>query len=198
MWLGSTESALEGQYHLGGADAFIRKYDTKWHRTLVQSVSVWNRWPWTASMQFPPEIDGVIVAGIIQNDVIIQRYDANGNLGLLSCWGDSTNGSAISIHASGVYMAGTTNGTFTWSGRILGSTDAFIRKYDLNGMELWTHQFGTAGIDEAAGIHADGSGVYVVGSTENVLPDQNQLARRRGCLYFVSTIPKVTSYGPER
>src|SRR5206468_278053 len=53
-----------------------------------------------------------------------------------------------------------------------GDADAYVRKYDASGTELWTRQFGTADDDLANGIAVDGSGVYVTGYTTGALPGQ--------------------------
>src|SRR5262245_33453980 len=45
-----------------------------------------------------------------------------------------------------------------------GAVDAYLRKYDAVGNEMWTRQFGSAGDDRAYGVAVDVSGVYVVGS----------------------------------
>ena len=50
-----------------------------------------------------------------------------------------------------------------------GGQDAFLRKYDAAGNELWTRQFGTATVDAANGVAVDASGVYVSGYTEGIL-----------------------------
>src|SRR5437762_3541924 len=53
-----------------------------------------------------------------------------------------------------------------------GGVDAYVRKYDAAGAELWTRQFGTAVNDFPGGLAADASGVYVAGSTHGTLPGQ--------------------------
>ena len=80
-------------------------------------------------------------------------------------------GIGISVDASGVYVAGFTEGTLPGQ-TSAGFMDVFVRKYDAAGTEVWTLQFGTAGFDDAFGISADASGVYVTGSTEGTLPGQ--------------------------
>jgi len=77
---------------------------------------------------------------------------------------------AVTTDASGVYVAGTTSGAL--SGSSAGASDAFVRKYDPNGNELWTRQFGTPSDDEALGIASDGTGVYVVGKTQGTFAGQ--------------------------
>jgi hypothetical protein len=48
-----------------------------------------------------------------------------------------------------------------------------VRKYDGNGEEIWTRQFGTEGLDEAHGVSVDGGGnVYVVGQITGPIPGQ--------------------------
>jgi hypothetical protein len=54
----------------------------------------------------------------------------------------------------------------------MGSMDAFVRKYDPSGTEIWTRQFGTTEWTEAYGIAINGSGVYVAGEAAGALPSQ--------------------------
>src|SRR5262249_38776672 len=77
----------------------------------------------------------------------------------------------IAADASGIYVAGTTDGTFPGQTNA-GGVDAFVRKYDFAGTVLWTHQFGTGGFDEVSGVAVSGSGVYLAGRTHGTLPDQ--------------------------
>ena len=53
-----------------------------------------------------------------------------------------------------------------------GGVDAYVRKYDAAGNELWTRQFGTGDTDQAFGIAVNAPGVYVVGVTAGALPGQ--------------------------
>ncbi|MCH8979561.1 MAG: SBBP repeat-containing protein, partial [Armatimonadetes bacterium] len=67
--------------------------------------------------------------------------------------------------------AGGTSGTLPGQ-TSAGNFDAFVRKYDADGNEVWTRQFGGSGSDRASGISVDASGVYVAGSTTGTLPGQ--------------------------
>ena len=59
---------------------------------------------------------------------------------------------AVSADADrNAYVAGSTNGTLPGQ-TDAGNYDAFVRKYDSNGNEVWTRQFGTTGRDCANGI----------------------------------------------
>jgi hypothetical protein len=72
-----------------------------------------------------------------------------------------------------VYVVGITGGTLPDQTSEGGEFDAFIRKYNSDGDEEWTRQFGTSGRDVANRVYADSSGsVYVVGSTTGTFPGQ--------------------------
>lgn len=72
---------------------------------------------------------------------------------------------AVVAHVTGVYVAGRTEGSFPRQ-EYAGGQDAFLRRYDFDGSEMWTRQFGTEGEDIALDIAADSTGVYLAGSTE--------------------------------
>ena len=50
--------------------------------------------------------------------------------------------------------------------------DAFLRRYDAAGNEVWTRQFGTNGVDQALAVSVVASDVYVAGSTTGRFPKQ--------------------------
>ena len=76
-----------------------------------------------------------------------------------------------------VYVGGHTQGALPGQNH-LGSSDAFVRKYDVDGNELWTRQFGTPEGERVGGIFADATGVYVTGDTLGALPGQTNLGGR--------------------
>src|SRR5439155_16736930 len=78
---------------------------------------------------------------------------------------------AVAVDVSGVYVAGVTTGAFP-GGSNAGDLDAFLRKCDHNGTEVWTRQFGTIASYEAHAVAVDSSGVYVAGDTDGTLPGQ--------------------------
>ena len=64
-------------------------------------------------------------------------------------------------------MTGTTNGAFAGPS---GQGDGFLRKYDADGKDEWTRQFGTPNKNEEVNVVAVGpSGIYVGGRTTGSL-----------------------------
>lgn len=70
-----------------------------------------------------------------------------------------------------IFVAGTTEGALDAS---FGGTDAFVRKYSAEGVELWTIQFGTMAADAAASVAASPGAVFVGGTTDGTVgPEGN-------------------------
>lgn len=103
-------------------------------------------------------------------DAFVRRYTAAGNVVWERQFGTTSEDIATEIatdDSGNVYVAGYTQGALVTS---TGDYDAFVRKYDPNGTELWTRQFGTPGVDIAFGIAVDGNGdVYITGYTDGAL-----------------------------
>src|SRR5262245_38135633 len=78
---------------------------------------------------------------------------------------------------SGTYAAGLYFGTLAGTPAI-GGYDAFVRKIDQSGEEMWTRQIGTASFDNASGVAADADGAYTAGITCGALPG---FVRLGGC-----------------
>lgn len=87
-------------------------------------------------------------------------------------------GSAVAADASGIYVVGNTRGRFAGQSKT-GRHDAFIRKYNAGGSELWTRQFGAPPRYHepqstfARGVTAHLNAIYVVGHTTGTLPGQS-------------------------
>jgi hypothetical protein len=78
---------------------------------------------------------------------------------------------AIAVNASGVYVAGGTEGTLPGQ-HTAGAVDAFVARYDIDGVQVWMRQFGTAGVDEVLAIAVDDISIYVAGDTQGTLSAQ--------------------------
>lgn len=83
---------------------------------------------------------------------------------------------SAAVDASGAYVAGFLGGVGTLPGQTGSGSgpDSFVRKYDTNGHELWTRQFGTGKPVFAFGLAAGGGGVYAVGQATGTFPGQMQ------------------------
>src|SRR5439155_878451 len=80
-------------------------------------------------------------------------------------------GVAVASDPSGVYVAGATGGTLAGETNS-GGIDAFLKKSDASGMELWTRQIGSSDEDIAWAVAVNTSSVYLAGSTQATLPGQ--------------------------
>jgi len=103
---------------------------------------------------------------------------------------DDANGLAID-RAGDLYVIGQTSGELPGQ-KAAGMIDAFLRRVDPSGHEVWTRQFGSNERDEAKGVALDDAGnVYVVGQTFGTLPGQTSAGG------FDAFIRKYTPAGDE-
>ena len=65
--------------------------------------------------------------------------------------------------ADSIYLAGATGRALTGQ-CAAGSSDAFVKRFDTDGDELWTRQFGTLRCEDVAGIAVDPGSIFVAGS----------------------------------
>ena len=179
---GETDGTLPDQSSSGGKDAFVRKHTTG-------GSHVWTRQFGTSSLDrafgvatasgaiyVVGDTDGTLpdqsTAG--GKDAFVRKYSPAGDVVWTRQFGttgaDQANG--VAATGSGIYVAGSTTGTFPDESSA-GTTDAFVRRYDASGNHVWTHQFGTPTADQAQGVVATGSGIYVSGSTTGALPDES-------------------------
>ena len=155
---GWTDGALPGQTQAGVRDALVRKYDGNGN-------DLWARQFGTAADDFGQSVavDGsgdVYVAGYTSGilpgqssaagvDTFLRKYDGSGTELWTRQFGSAQDdyGQSVCVDSSGnVYLAGYTNGALP--GRTsAGAQDAFLRKYDSGGAELWTRQFGSGARD---------------------------------------------------
>lgn len=174
------DGALPGQTRGGSWDAFIRMYDT-------EGNEVWTRQFGGSGSELYLEVavdqTGAYVAGFVSplpdlggdNDALVVRYDFDGNVVWTRQFGVSAldRAEGIALKHGGVYVGGFTTGTFQGQ-TSAGGQDIFLRKYDIDGNEVWTRQFGTSGNDGASfrGVATDGRGVYIAGNVAGTLPGQ--------------------------
>ena len=107
-------------------------------------------------------------------DAFIRKYDPSGTevwTRQFGAW-DRDIAWAVAVSPEGhAYVVGQTEGTLPGQ-QSAGGWDAFVRKYDASGTELWTRQFGGGGADIAAGVAVDAAGnVYVAGTRSSSLAE---------------------------
>jgi predicted outer membrane repeat protein len=183
--VGTVYGELPDKTYFGGLDVFVRKYDKD------NGDILWTDQFGAGSNDIAYAIavdsSGVYVAGEIQlgtslpgqsssggNDCFLRKYDKDGIVDWTRQFGTSGDdwGLAVAAHTSGVYVAGGTTGAF--SGKTnAGNYDVFIRKFDTEGNAFWTDQFGSSWGDNARGIFADDSGIYITGDAGAALPDKS-------------------------
>ncbi len=179
--VGGTDGLFPGGTTSGGPDAFLRKYD-------ADGSAVWTRQFGTASYDFAFGVavgvsdvyvtgrtDGTLPGetGMGREDVFLRKYDVDGDVVWTRQFGTSSYDISFGVVVDGaaVFVAGRTSGTFPGETNLGGSTDAFLRRYDIDGNAIWTLQFGTSGTDSTTAVAADGSGVYVAGYTDGLTAD---------------------------
>ena len=188
--VGWTRGAFDGHTNLGIGDSYVRKYDS-------EGNVLWTRQFGTVKDDF---LRGVVVDGALnvyvvgwtedalpgetsseQADSFVRKYDSSGNELWTRQFGsdafDFAQAAAVDDEGS-LYVGGWTNGALPGKTH-LGQGDAFIRKYDSNGNEVWTWQYGTTAFDEVRGLEfAGGDRLYAVGLTAGALPGQINFGAR--------------------
>lgn len=108
-------------------------------------------------------------------DAVVQKYSASGSLLWTRQFGTSLPDRVLAASAGsdgGVVVAGLTYGAFPGE-TILGEEDVFVRKYDADGVVLWTRQFGTSMDEWGPSVSVGSDGVVAVAATTyGVLPGQ--------------------------
>jgi len=191
---GQTFGAFAGQTLTGDADAFVTKLDST-------GVVIWTRQFGTVRYSYVGGLavdaaGNVIVAGAVGSngalagqtsagliDIFVRKYDPDGNELWTRQFGTAGHdyGYAVVVDGSGdIFVSGSVDGALAGQTSV-GNTDAFVRKYDAAGTELWTHQFGTTDSEYATDMALDGSGnPVVVGSVYGALPGQTSAGQGDG------------------
>src|SRR2546428_316514 len=181
-------------------DAFLWKYD-------LDGNVVWNRTLGTPQIDYANAVavdaSGAYVGGLTfgtlpgetgAGTAFIRKYDPSGSVMWTRQFGTTNGGGyvwALAVLGSDVYVVGSTRGGTFPGEQSGGGDDAFVRRYDPAGTELWTHQFGTSGSDMARGAAADTSSLYVAGVTDGTFPGQTSAGSADAFLASVDTIPPI-------
>lgn len=107
-----------------------------------------------------------------QQDMLLSKYDAAGNLVWTRLLGasESAEGFAVAVDADNqVVVAGAARGHLTASA-CGGGEDSFVSKFDGKGHELWTRQSAPSADDRATALAIDGAGgIYVAGRSKGAI-----------------------------
>lgn len=184
--VGEVEGALPGQVWGGSCDIVVRKY-------AGNQTVLWTRQFGAEGCDFAQGVaavpEGVYVGGTVERvlpggtpegvfDGLVRKYDADGT----ELWtdrfgtGDFVSVNAAAVHRGSLYVTGQTCGALPGQ-QPIGVCDAFVRKYDSAGNELWTSQFG-ATVAAANDVFAGPMGVVVVGRVAGALPGQTAAGGR--------------------
>jgi hypothetical protein len=174
--VGWTAGALPGQTFAGGhRDAFLRMYTR-------DGTVIWTRQFGTPGADTATDVavDGATSAYVVgqtagalpgqrltgESDAFVRKYDSSGTELWTRQFGSTGAAAAARVivdEFANAYVTG-------WAGGALpgqthaGGSDAFVRKYDADGTELWTRQFGSVGHDRAGSLGRDSAGaIYVLG-----------------------------------
>ncbi|MBE9073063.1 Calx-beta domain-containing protein [Microcystis sp. LEGE 08355] len=185
--------SFPGNGNLGGADAFIAKYNASGSQTWVKQFG-------TSKDEYgfgisTDSIGNVYVTGSTYlgsfpgnsnlggGDAFIAKYNASGSQIWIKQFGTSLSENASNItidNTDNIYLSGTTQGSLP-SNSNLGGEDAFIAKYNASGSQIWIKQFGTSDVDTLYDISTDNSGnVYVTGYTQGRFPGNSNFGSRDG------------------
>ncbi|MBI3987127.1 MAG: SBBP repeat-containing protein, partial [Lentisphaerae bacterium] len=176
---GFTHGDLEGQTVTGARDAFVTKFtpdgSRQWSRLLGSSGN---------DNAYAVAVDGggnVYVTGSYnesggtESDAFLAKYTATGVSVWNQVWGsasyDESRGVEIDA-ASNLFVAGFTDGSLDGQ-TSSGLRDAFFSAYSIDGVRLWTRQWGSASNDSAYDIALDRAGyIYVSGNTDGAFDGQ--------------------------
>jgi hypothetical protein len=188
--VGRTRGTLAANGSSGGTDAFLRKY-------TPGGKEVWTRQFGAAGDDAADGVaidpsGNIYVAGHTRGalpgqlssgneDAYLRAFDATGSELWTRQFGTDQDDVAYTVATDtggGVFVAGITMGNLAGQ-PLFGYQDAFVRKYDVAGNELWTRQFGSSVVTDVYGVGADLAGnVHVVGEVSGPLPDQPSVGQQ--------------------
>lgn len=178
---GFIDGRFPGEAKVGSEDGFLAKYG--FDGTPVWVTQFGTR-QWDSAWSVVADGSGVYVLGYTEGvfpgevrlgsgDLFLTRFTANGEQDWITQFGSSGVDSpeASAIGPSGVLVAGETYGRLAGQ-RPRGAGDVVVARVDFAGGVTWVRLFGTRKVDQGTGVVADGTGVYVTGSTDGVFKGQ--------------------------
>lgn len=175
---GFTTGVFPGQTGSGGLDLFIRQYSTSgsagWtfqfgttgHETVIDMAA-----DNTALYLFGTtrgQFAGELSAG--DWDFFLAKIDFDGNLVWVRQFGTAGIDPAVfllggvTVDGNGITVGSTVDSALPGQSG-LGDADAFLRRYDFDGNEVWTSQFGTPCRDLLSGVVSYNGALFIAGSS---------------------------------
>ncbi|MHA1699914.1 MAG: binary toxin-like calcium binding domain-containing protein [Promethearchaeota archaeon] len=151
-------------YGAGDTDLFLVKWDADgnqvWNRTWGGLASDWASSIWG---------DGTYIytfgqtqsTGAGSIDLLLVKWDADGNQIWNRTWGDLYNDVGYSVYGDGtyIYTCGYTNSTDT------GVLNLLLVKWDANGNQIWNRTWGGSDHDLGTSVWCDGTQIFTCGYT---------------------------------
>ncbi|MEZ6073570.1 MAG: SBBP repeat-containing protein [Pirellulales bacterium] len=187
---GYTTGEFDGE-NAGSEDAFVSKFD-------VSGELQWSRQLGTNSIDeslgvAADELGNVYISGrtfgdlngtnLGSDDAFLSKLGEDGTLLWTRQFGTNESDEAYGVAVDGIggiYVSGTTEGDLDGSNS--GGQDAFLVKYNADGIPQWTRRFGTTADDIGFGVSADVlGGIFVAGWTGGGLVDTTQVMAMPSC-----------------
>ena len=178
---GTTSGTFPGQTNFGGQDAFLSKYDSLGTQAWAQQFGTIGS---DIAYGVFADSTGIYLGGRTSDvfpgqtnfggtDAFLSKYDSLGTQAWTQQFGTIGTDTVWSVFgdSTGIYLTGSTTDVFPGQ-TTFGGQDAFVAKYNSNGSQAWTQQFGTVGSDTAYGVFADSTGIYAGGITSGAFPEQ--------------------------
>lgn len=209
---GQADGALPGQSHSGSNDAFVRLYDSSGNE--LWTLQFGDQGGDFALDVAVDEEGSAYVAGwsrregpgpgrnsVVEMMAFVRKYDRDG----VNIWDVRIEGSGparatgVKVDGAGnIYVGGWISGALPGQVQVR-ETDAFLRKYDRNGVETWTRQFGTDDEDRAEALDVDGEGnLFVTGWTRGRFPEQTGLGEEDIYVRTDAFVSRFDSSGREQ
>ena len=207
---GLTGGALPGETSAGGIDGFVRHLDPSGNE-------IWKVQFGTAkddfTFQVATDATGLYVMGQTSgtfpgqtkaggSDAFLKKFGFDGTELWTVQFGtpEDDNPSNLVADATGLYIFGSTWGAFPGETN-LGDADLFLTRFDSDGNQDWTQQFGTSRFDVGYANAIGPDGIYVNGWTDGRLPDQRDrgdLDAYVGLFQIDGTLTWLRQFGTSR
>ena len=179
---GFTFDALPGETAIGGSDGFLRRIDDSGQELWTFQFGT-RKDDYIVALGM--DATGLYVTGATSgtfpgqtklggDDAVLAKYGFDGNELWTVQFGteEADFPSNVVADATGVYVIGSTNGSFPGQ-RDRRAQDAFLTRFDAEGNQDWVVQFGSGGSDVGYANALSPAGIFVNGFTDGRLPGQS-------------------------